>query len=229
MLHDIISRSFVENDDRNIFTKKHKVYVWLGLVAAIIFWCGSSYKFGMNKINECESLYKEAKYDEVIKVCSFMKNYPDTTLIVGKSYGRIKNYDEAIKYLTTAESLGSKEATSHIAIAYMAKDDFEKALQVSEKVDEKLQKQILQCSIYAAKFGQTQNADDLITALAHLKLFSADFDAIQDPAKKAALSEGIAGSFDLLKDFLAKQSDKFLSEEQKAKVDVLAQQLQTAK
>jgi tetratricopeptide (TPR) repeat protein len=229
MLHDIISRSFVEKDERNIFTKKHKVFIWLGFIGVIIFWAGSSYNFGLNKINECQSLYKEEKYQEVIKQCSFIKNYPDTALVVGKSYTKMKNYDDAIKYLTLAESLGSKEATSHIAIAYMAKDDFEKALQLSEKVDDKLQKQILKCTIYAAKFGQTQNADDLITALAYLKLFSADFDVIQDPAKKAALSEGISGSFNSLKDFLTKQADQFLSEEQKAKIDPLVQQLQATK
>ena len=229
MLHDIISRSFVEKDERNIFTKKHKVFIWLGFIGVIIFWAGSSYNFGLNKINECQSLYKEEKYQEVIKQCSFIKNYPDTALVVGKSYTKMKNYDDAIKYLTLAESLGSKEAAPHIAITYMAKHDFEKALQLSEKVDDKLQKQILKCTIYAAKFGQTQNADDLITALAYLKLFSADFDVIQDPAKKAALSEGISGSFNSLKDFLTKQADQFLSEEQKAKIDPLVQQLQATK
>jgi uncharacterized RDD family membrane protein YckC len=228
MLHDIISRSFVEKDERNIFTKKHKVFIWLGFIGVIIFWAGSSYNFGLNKINECQSLYKEEKYQEVIKQCSFIKNFPETTLVVGKSYAEIKNYDEAIKYLTLAESLGSKEAAPRIVIIaadYAAKHDFEKALQLSEKVDDKLQKQMLKCAIYAEKFNQTQNADDLITALAYLKLSSVDFDALQDQTKKAALSK----AFDSLKDFLTKQADQFLSEEQKAKIDPLVQQLQATK
>lgn len=172
MIHDVLSRSFVEEDDRNKFSKSEKNKLWAIFIIMLIAGVYLLNKEG-DKVKECKKIFNDKKYEEVIDSCAdeaTRTRNDSLNLLVGSANLKLKNYKEAVNYFRAADIMGNKSASYLIAYSYMQNKEYKRALYWSKKKPKDPVMLFFTSGIYLEKFTKTRNPDDLVKAIAYSRV-----------------------------------------------------------
>ena len=173
MIHDILSRTRVIGDQRGIFGYLPKNIIWTTLILVFLTSLFLDAKRDEKHEKKCSEIFQSKDYRAFVKRCSHLES-ENMMFPIGYSQYRIGNYGEAINSLTKAYTLGNQRAVDYIILSQIEKDDFDKALKLSETVNRPLAL-YMSSSIYFKKYRKAKSNEDILKSYAYIRAFIEKF------------------------------------------------------